>query len=147
MANVLVPELAVRSCTTSKRFYCDVLGFTCEYERAEEGFAYLSRDGAEIMLDQVDMGRTFDDGYGPDSYPFGRGVNLQIEVSDILDLAEALQRADIALYLELEDKWYRNAAQEHGNRQFIVADPDGYLLRFYQSLGVRSVIKPQKSVT
>ena len=28
---------------------------------------------------------------------------------------------------------------ENGNRQFVVADPDGYLLRFYTELGQRVV--------
>lgn len=39
------------------------------------------------------------------------------------------------LYLEVEDKWYRKDDYEVGNRQFVVADPDGYLLRFFQPLG------------
>ena len=30
-----------------------------------------------------------------------------------------------------EESWYRRGSEENGNRQFVVADPDGYLLRFY----------------
>jgi hypothetical protein len=39
------------------------------------------------------------------------------------------------VFLALEDKWYRQNNRMVGNRQFIVQDPDGYLLRFFQDLG------------
>jgi hypothetical protein len=29
-----------------------------------------------------------------------------------------------------------------GNRQFVVADPDGYLLRFHEALGTRPAAEP-----
>jgi catechol 2,3-dioxygenase-like lactoylglutathione lyase family enzyme len=32
------------------RFYVDVCGFEVAYERPAEGFAYLDREGAELML-------------------------------------------------------------------------------------------------
>lgn len=37
----------------------------------------------------------------------------------------------------MEERWYRVNEQETGNRQFVVADPDGYLLRFFEDLGLR----------
>lgn len=52
-------------------------------------------------------------------------------------MVEALRQHDFNLYLEPEDKWYRVDEVESGNRQFVVADPDGYLLRFYEELGTR----------
>jgi catechol 2,3-dioxygenase-like lactoylglutathione lyase family enzyme len=137
MANALVPEFAVSNFTDSKYFYCNILGFTCEYERPEDGFAYLALGAAELMIDQIGIGRTFNDGHLPDAYPYGRGLNVQIQVADIAPLLSALNREDIAPYLPLEDKWYRKGQCEVGNRQFVVADPDGYLLRFFQSLGQR----------
>ena len=70
MTNVLVPELAVSDFAISKQFYCEILGFNCIYERIEDGFAYLKLGKAEIMIDQIGMGRTFDDGHLPDQYPF-----------------------------------------------------------------------------
>ncbi|WP_217351229.1 hypothetical protein [Thalassospira marina] len=53
-------------------------------------------------------------------------------------MVAALREQEIALYLEPEDKWYRIGDVESGNRQFVVADPDGYLLRFFEELGERS---------
>lgn len=41
------------------------------------------------------------------------------------------------IFLPLEEKWYRLNEIEVGNRQFIVLDPDGYMLRFEQDLGNR----------
>lgn len=137
MPNALVPEFAVSDFVASKQFYCEVLGFTCAYERPEEGFAYLKLGEAELMIDQIGAGRTFDDGHLPSEYPFGRGLNVQIEVHDVEPLLRALNAANHKLYLPKEDKWYRKEVDEVGNRQFVVADPDGYLLRFFQSLGSR----------
>ncbi|WP_245528351.1 hypothetical protein [Deinococcus maricopensis] len=37
----------------------------------------------------------------------------------------------------MEDRWYRRADEEVGSRQFVVLDPDGYVLRLVQGLGVR----------
>ena len=139
MPNALVPEFAVSDFANSKTFYCDVLGFQVAYERPEEGFAYLSLGEAELMIDQIGAGRTFDDGHLPEGYPFGRGLNVQIEVPSIAPLLKALEAVGHELYLTPEDKWYRNDEIEVGNRQFVVADPDGYLLRFFEDLGARPV--------
>jgi len=139
VSNALVPEFAVSDWRKSKSFYCDLLGFDCLYERAEEGFCYLRLGGAELMIDQIGLGRSFDAGHLPSTYPFGRGVNLQIRVAAVAPLLTALAGAGHSLFLPVEDKWYRVGTEESGQRQFIVADPDGYLLRFCQELGSRPV--------
>lgn len=64
-------------------------------------------------------------------------MNLQITVPEVAPILSALDRAGHPLYLPPEDKWYRRGADETGNRQFVVADPDGYLLRFCEDLGTR----------
>jgi catechol 2,3-dioxygenase-like lactoylglutathione lyase family enzyme len=135
MPCLIVPEFAVSDWVRSRSFYCDILGFDCLYERPEEGFCYLSLNGAELMIDQIGQGRTFDDGHLPTNYPFGKGLNVQIQVAEIAPLTKALAAAKVPLYLDVEDKWYRKGDTAVGNRQFVVADPDGYLLRFFQPLG------------
>ncbi|WP_010142038.1 bleomycin resistance protein [Oceanicola sp. S124] len=137
MVNRLVPELAVTDWRVSRDFYCDLLGFRCRYAREEEGFCYLEREGAEIMLDQIGEGRDFDGGHLPEGRPFGRGMNLQIGVNALAPMLAALEAAGVALFLGPEEKWYRIGDEEGGNRQIVVADPDGYLLRFYEDLGRR----------
>lgn len=132
----LVPELICAEIDCSLAFYTEVLGFAVLYARPEERFAFLERDGAELMLEQS-TGRRFL--AAPLEHPYGRGMNLQIEVSDVDALHAAVLAAGIAPYLPLEDKWYRRDDRLLGNRQFIVADPDGYLLRFFQNLGSRAL--------
>ncbi|MEI4486466.1 VOC family protein [Frigidibacter sp. MR17.14] len=137
MGNALVPEFAVSDWQRSRAFYCGVLGFQCRYERPEEGFCYLSLGEAELMLDQIGTGRDFDGGHLPEAPPFGRGLNLQIRVEALAPMLAALARAGHPLFLPPEEKWYRIDDREAGNRQFMVADPDGYLLRFFEDLGSR----------
>lgn len=133
----IVPELGVRDWQISRDFYLRVLGFTPRHERPEEGFSYLEREGAELMIDQIGLGRSFEAGAGPLLGPLGRGMNLQIEVSDLGPVLAALEAEGWPLLLPLEERWYRAGAQDLGNRQIVLADPDGYLLRFFEDLGCR----------
>lgn len=139
LSNALVPEFAVSDWRKSRFFYCDILGFSCLYERPEEGFCYLALGDAELMIDQIGEGRTFDNGHLPRSYPFGKGLNVQIRVTAISGMIESLRLHDLPLYLEPEERWYRVEQKQSGNRQFVVADPDGYLLRFFEELGTRPI--------
>lgn len=132
----LVPELYVSDIDRSRRFYTGVLGFAVLYDRPEERFAYLVREGAALMLEQpADPGRTWL--AGPLQPPYGRGVNFQIEVGDLGPLHAAVLAAEAPLLLPLEERWYRRGDAQVGQRQFVVQDPDGYLLRFCQDLGSR----------
>ena len=130
----LVPELYVSDFDESRRFYTDVLGFTILYSRLEDRFAYLDREGAQIMIEQS-VGRAWIT--GDLQYPYGRGVNFEIEASDVDTLYVRVQESGATVFLPIEEKWYRRDDTEVGNRQFIVQDPDGYLLRFAQDLGER----------
>jgi catechol 2,3-dioxygenase-like lactoylglutathione lyase family enzyme len=130
----LVPELYVSGIETSLRFYTDVLGFTILYSRPEERFAYLDREGAEIMIEQS-VGRAWIT--AAMEQPYGRGINFMIEASDVDALYAHVQAVGATVFLSIEEKWYRRDDTEVGNRQFIVQDPDGYLLRFAQDLGER----------
>lgn len=135
--NSLVPELAVTDYQRSLRFYIDILGFKIEYQREEEGFAYLSLGESQIMVDQIGLTRTWKT--GELEYPLGRGINLQIEIPEVESLLESLNQNGIDLFMEPEEKWYRKNEEEVGNRQFLVQDPDGYLLRFFEDLGTRKL--------
>ena len=133
--NSLVPELSITDYGKTIKFYTEILGFKIEYQREEEGFAYLSLGDSQIMVDQIGLTRTWMT--GEYEYPLGRGINLQIEVPDIEPLLESLTQNGIHLFMKPEEKWYRKNKTEVGNRQFLVQDPDGYLLRFFQDLGTR----------
>lgn len=130
---VLVPELLVADLAASLRFWCDLCGFRIAYDRPEDRFAYLDRDGAQVMLEEAaGPGRRWIT--GKLERPFGRGMNLQIAVADCAPILAKLEAAGWPLYLDVEEKWYRVAEGETGVRQFIAQDPDGYLVRFSQAL-------------
>jgi catechol 2,3-dioxygenase-like lactoylglutathione lyase family enzyme len=120
----LTPELDVSDLARSIDFY-----------RGTCGFAALSLEGVLLlMLQQAGgPGRRFRT--APLEAPFGRGISLQIEVGDAVALYGRLPGAGCEPVLELEDRWYRAADACLGSRQFVVADPDGYLLRFFEALG------------
>ena len=136
----LVPELLVTDTPTSLRFWRDILGFHILYDRPEQGFAAIERDGVEFMLEQRGTGpverlNIWDT--GPLERPFGRGINFEIGVDDIGVLLDALRAVHWPIFFGPEERWYRAEQQEIGVRQFLVQDPDGYLLRLSQSLGRR----------
>lgn len=133
--NALVPELAVRNYRVSRSFYQTVLGFTLVYERADEGFGFFALGASQIMLDQIGLGRNFGDTDGQ----LGRGVNFQIRIDALNPLLERLNANALMPYLSPETRWYRRDDVELGQYQCVVADPDGYLLRFAQVLGTRPV--------
>ncbi|MFB2555304.1 bleomycin resistance protein [Herbiconiux liangxiaofengii] len=132
----LVPELLVRDLDASLWFWRDLCGFGVRYERPDERFAYLELEGAHVMLEQAGVGRNWVAGVL--EVPFGRGVNLQISVGDAAGLAGRLEAAGIRLFMAVETKWYPVGDAEAGVQQFVVADPDGYLLRFQTALGRRT---------
>lgn len=136
-SNSLVPELSITDYERTLWFYTEVLGFSIEYQRTEEGFAYLSLGESQIMVDQIGKTRTWMT--GEFEYPLGRGINLQIEVPDVDLLVQSLKENSVPLFMEPEEKWYRKNDTEVGNKQFLVQDPDGYLLRFFEDLGTREL--------
>lgn len=93
------------------------------------------------MLDQLGQGRDFQIDEKTPQYPFGRGLNVQIKVDTLNPMLTALAANNTELYLPVEEKYYRMDNQEVGNKQFVVADPDGYLLRFFQPLPPRQILK------
>jgi catechol 2,3-dioxygenase-like lactoylglutathione lyase family enzyme len=134
--NRLVPELMVCDLDISLAFWVSCLGFKVAYERPEDGFAYLDLNGAQMMLEQVDS----DAGQwltAPLEKPFGRGINLQIDVEAVAPVLQKLVQAGYPLYRDCKDTWYRAADVEVGQREFIVQDPDGYLVRLVERLGER----------
>jgi catechol 2,3-dioxygenase-like lactoylglutathione lyase family enzyme len=135
----LIPELDVSDLEGSLAVYVDVLGFRCHVSRPEDRFVYLIRERVHLMLEEAHgPGRRF--GSASLEFPFGRGINLQIEVTDVEALYAKVQRSGLAIPIGLEDRWYRQGQEEAGNRQFVVADPDGYLLRFFSDLGRRAIV-------
>ncbi len=135
--NPLIPELYCSDIEQSLKFYTQVLGFSVIYHRPEERFAFLEREGAQLMLEQtVDPSRIWV--VGKLEYPFGRGMSLQIKTKAVESLYEKCIAAKAKIFLSMEEKWYQGGDKLFGSRQFIVEDPDGYLIRFSQNLGEKA---------
>ncbi|SDJ52999.1 bleomycin resistance protein [Chryseobacterium jejuense] len=132
--NKLTPELLVSNLDRSKLFYVIQLGFTVEFERKEDRFIFISHEGSQLMLeeDHPDAWIT-----GSLSFPRGRGINFQIEVSDLNTIIAKITEHNLSYFREPKEEWYRINDQEEGVRELLIQDPDGYLLRFQQYLGER----------
>jgi catechol 2,3-dioxygenase-like lactoylglutathione lyase family enzyme len=137
----LTPELYCSNMKTSLFFYTEILGFQIQYQREESRFVMLERQGSRIMLDEIEKhssdknNRTWIS--APLELPFGRGINIEIMTTNVDELYNRVKQAGARIFLPIEEKWYRANNIEIGNRQFIVLDPDGYMLRFAQDCGER----------
>ena len=85
--NALVPELLVADFQKSIWFYVSVLGFSVEYERTSPSFAYLAFEKSQVMIEELQ-----EDSWvtGAMAHPFGRGINLQIECSDVVEIRKRI---------------------------------------------------------
>lgn len=136
----LIPEFQVIDYAKSLDFYIRLAGFEVIYDRAEENFAMLATNGALLMIEGLTIqNRSWQ--VGQMERPFGRGMNLQIEVQDVHLLYQNFKNGGYQIFFDLEEKWYRANDHEIGHKQFLVQDPDGYLLRFFQKIGIRPVTK------
>ena len=66
--------------------------------------------------------------------PRGRGMNLQVEVPDVGTVRERVLAAGQALFRDLADRTYAVGDGVERQRELLVQDPDGYLLRLVQVL-------------
>lgn len=65
-------------------------------------------------------------------YPFGRGLNLQIDVTDVSAMSKRLADNGIVPYKDVFESCYSIKGREYHCKELLVQDPDGYLLRFAQ---------------
>src|SRR3954447_5931765 len=112
---MLVPELDVTALGASLRFYAEVLEFRTLFERSAERFAYLERDGVELMLQEAaGPGRRFRT--APLEPPCGRGVNFQLQVGDVDAVYARAVAADAPIVVPMEERWYQVDVAEPGGR-------------------------------
>ncbi|WP_231189549.1 VOC family protein [Haladaptatus sp. DYF46] len=131
----LTPELLVTDYQKSFSFYVETLGFTAEFTRDDPLFAYLSLEGAQLMIEE----RTGSEWWVTSeiNHPYGSGINFQITVDPIDPYASRLKNDECQLFEGIHEEWYQVDEGERGNRQFLIQDPDGYLLRFMEHIGTR----------
>ena len=135
--NKTIPELSVSNIENSIEFY-KTLGFKIEYERIENKFVFISMGEIQFMLQEISENDKWN--IAPLSYPFGNGVNFQLEVENVQNIYEKIKNSKYEIAFEIEENWYRQDNKLLGNKEFLVKDPDGYLLRFSEDLGEKGGI-------
>ncbi len=126
--NSLIPELSVTDISITRRFYVDVLGFEICYERKEDNFIFVRYENNQIMLEQLNDNWCT----GPMDYPFGRGINFEMTVSDVDAIYKRVTDSKVDVFVQMETKTYKCGKEDVVQKQFLVQDPDGYLLRFVE---------------
>lgn len=123
--NSLIPELSVSDINKSKDFYINI-GFKIMYERIEDKFCFLELDGNQIMIQEENDTWSV----GDMQYPFGRGINISMSVSNVEKMYQEIVKKKIKVFKELEVHNYRVDDIVYNDLEFLIQDPDGYLLRF-----------------
>ena len=123
--NSLIPELSVTNIGKSKEFYIK-LGFKIMYERVEDKFCFLELEGNQIMIQEENDNWSV----GDMEYPFGRGINISMSVSNVKELYDNIIKQNIKVFKELEVHNYRVDDIVYNDLEFLIQDLDGYLLRF-----------------
>jgi len=130
--NKLIPELSVTNLKNSLKFY-QTIGFKIEYERVENKFVFLSLGEIQFMLQEIFKEDKWN--IAPLRYPFGNGINFQLEVENVDKIYNLLKENNYKIAFDIEENWYRQDNKLLGNKEFLVQDPDGYLIRFSEDLG------------
>jgi predicted lactoylglutathione lyase len=123
--NSLIPEFSVTNIEDSIKFYKSI-GFKIIYERKKDKFCFLQLEGNQIMIEQInDNWNT-----GVLEYPFGRGINIRMSVKDIENYYKMIKDKKIMIFQELKTNKYKVNDVFYEDKEFLIQDPDGYLLRF-----------------
>ena len=89
------------------------------------------------MLQEISKDDKWD--IAPLIYPFGNGINFQLEVENVDKIYEILKENNYDITFKMEENWYRQDNRLLGNKEFLVQDPDGYLIRFSEDLGEKNI--------
>lgn len=136
--NQMIPEFDVFDLEKSLEFYTKFIGFDVVYTREEDRFAFLQLDNVQIMIQEIDFENNK---WQVDTlkYPLGNGINFQIDVTNIDEIYNNLKDNNYTIFVEMEEHWYRKENVLMGCKEFLVQDPNGYLLRFSEDLEDRKI--------
>ena len=134
--NKNIPELSVTNLENSLKFY-KTAGFKLEYDRPENKFAFISLSTIQFMLQEISNNDKWN--IAPIAYPFGSGVNFQLEVDNLDEIYNNFKNSNYKIAFDIEENWYRQDDKLLGSKEFLIQDPDGYLLRFSEDLGEKEV--------
>jgi lactoylglutathione lyase len=113
----VAPEFFVRDVAKSVAFY-EQLGFTAL--RQEPLFAVVALGEAHVLLADERLGAAQ---LGDTAATRGAGVNVRIMVDDVDSMYQRARAAGAPIVHDIADR-------DYGLRDFILSDPDGFMLRF-----------------
>jgi catechol 2,3-dioxygenase-like lactoylglutathione lyase family enzyme len=129
-------EMMVSDFPRSLAFWTDVLGFGMAFARPAQKLACLEHpDGAQLMIYERDG----DWETGPLEQPYGRGAIVQVYLKDAASVAARVEAAGLPFYVPLREKWRDWGDRLGGQREFLVQDPDGYLVMVAERIGERAL--------
>ena len=132
--NSLIAETMVQDYSTSLDWWCGLIGMAPVFTRPAQRLALLAHpDGAQVMIYQRDG----DWEVGAMEPPFGRGAVIQVFVADVSAVHTRFAAARQPFYVDLREKWRDWGDRLGGQREFLVQDPDGYLVMVAQRIGQR----------
>ncbi len=138
--NSLVPELWCSDFEKSLSFYTERLGFNVAQRRSSDAHAYLSFQDSQIMIAWWQHDGSWEPWYpAPMERPYGRGINLQFMVTNVRQIHDDVVAAGIQPFLKLHTASIWRTDRMDERTQFMVLDPDGYLLRFSQVTSHRPI--------
>lgn len=119
--NKLIPELSVSNIENSKQFYLS-LGFSILYERVEDKFCFLELDGCQLMIEEInDNWNT-----GKLEYPYGRGMNISMEVKDIDSIYYKVKEKAYPIFQDMQVDKYQVDDKVYFDKEFLIQDVDGF---------------------
>ncbi len=113
-----VPEIPVANIDVAASYYVNTLGFTLNWGDEQGGIAGISRGACRLFL----TNRSFREFYG-NTGPLIFWLNLESK-AEVDELFAEWRTAQAKIVSEPEDKPWKL-------REFLVADPDGNLLRVF----------------
>ena len=135
--NKLIPELDVSNIMVTIEFYKNI-GFNEKYSRDEDKFVFLELEGSQFMMQEIAKECKWKT--AELKYPYGRGINFQLEVTNIENIYKKSLENNYNIFEEIQENWYRNKNKLLGNKEFLLMDPDGYLLRFSEDIGEKEIL-------
>ena len=123
--NSLIPELSVSNIENSIEFYTSI-GFKIIYERKKDNFCFLELENNQIMIEQINNNWNT----GILEYPFGRGINISMSIKNIDQYYNKIKEKNIKIFQEIQINKYQVDEKIYEDKEFLIQDPDGYLLRF-----------------
>ena len=121
----LVPGLVVSNLARSVDVYTRLLGFELGHSEPDR-LAVCLHEGHQLILSQQPP----EDAASTETVPLGRGVTLNVRCDDPKQIYERLRDEKYPIAIPMEIAEFSDGDARYTQSSFVVADPDGYLLRF-----------------